>query len=115
MGGLPPELAALLGGGGGAPMPGAPEMGPEMGAPPPVDGAPLEADPAAGESTIDIVTRMIEDAKLIMDTDEDEEDKLGFSKILQMLQKYMADEQRESTDAMQGKMSPRLLAQSYGG
>ena len=95
--GLPPEIMALMGGGG---MPPEPPMG----------------DPAAGgESTVDILERMIEDAKLYIDTDEDEEDKHTMTKVLTILQGYLADEQKESQNAMQGKLSPKVMARAYGG
>ena len=97
--GMPPELASLLGG--AAPPPGM--MPPEQGA------------PEGGESTIDILNQMLDLAKLYMEVDEDEEDKMTMAKVLSILQGYLAAEQRESQDAMQGKLSPKLLAQSYGG
>lgn len=97
-GGMPPELASLLGGA-GAPPPGDPNMMP----------------PQGGESTIDILRQMLDLAKLYMEVDEDEEDKMTMAKVLTMLQGYLAEEQRESQNAMQGKLSPKLLAQSYGG
>ena len=68
-----------------------------------------------GESTIDILNQMLDLAKLYMEVDEDEEDKLTMAKVLQMLQGYLAAEQKEQQDAMQGKISPKLLAQSYAG
>ena len=37
------------------------------------------------------------------------------TKVLQMLQKYLADEQAEQHDAMQGKLSPKILSRAYGG
>lgn len=100
-GGMPPELASLLGG--AAPPPGDPGM------------MPPEQGPEGGESTIDILNQMLDLAKLYMEVDEDEEDKMTMAKVLTMLQGYLAAEQRESQDAMQGKLSPKLLAQSYGG
>jgi hypothetical protein len=102
-GGMPPELASLLGGG-GAPPPGDPGMMP-----------PEQGAPEGGESTIDILNQMLDLAKLYMEVDEDEEDKMTMAKVLSILQGYLAAEQRESQDAMQGKLSPKLLAQSYGG
>jgi hypothetical protein len=99
---MPPELASLLGG--AAPPQGDPGMMP-----------PEQGAPEGGESTIDILNQMLDLAKLYMEVDEDEEDKMTMAKVLSILQGYLAAEQRESQDAMQGKLSPKLLAQSYGG
>lgn len=81
---------------------------PDMGMAPPEEAAPEE-------STLDILNRMIEDAKLYMEIDPDEEDKLTMAKVLTMLQGYLAAEQKEAQDAMQGKLSPKILSQAYGG
>ena len=105
---LPPELA---GGGEMAPPMGGPGLESLMGggAPPP---APA---PEGGESTTDILERMIEDAKLYIDTDEDEEDKHTMAKVLTILQGYLAEEQKEARDALGGKLSPKIMARAYGG
>jgi hypothetical protein len=95
---LPPE--AMMGG--------APPMGPPPMGPPP-------APEGGGESTTDILEQMIELSKLYIETDEDEEDKLTMTKVLQILQKYLADEQKEAQDAMSGKLSPKIMARAYGG
>ncbi len=106
---LPPELAALMGGGGGAPMAGGDPMAGM--APEPA------ADPAAGggDSTTSILERMIADAKLYVEVEQDEEDKLTMTKVLTTLQQYLADEQKETDDLLGGKVSPRALRKVSGG
>ena len=44
----------------------------------------------------------------------DEEDLLMIEQISTMVQKLLARNSKEAMDAMQGKLSPRMLAQSYG-
>ena len=105
---LPPELAGLMGGSGGAPMGG--------GGDPMMGGAPAQGEPAAGgEDTVTILTRMIEDAKSYIEAEQDEEDKLTMTKVLTTLQQYLADEQKEMDDMLGGKVSPRLMRRAIGG
>lgn len=74
-----------------------------------------DATAQGGESTVDILNRMIQDAQDYLSVEQDEEDKLTMAKVLTMLQGYLAKEQKESDQAMQGKASPRLMRQAYGG
>lgn len=105
--GLPPELAALMGGGGGDPMAGA--------APDPMAGAPAPGQDADGEDTVAILERMIADAQKYLQVEQDEEDKLTMTKVLQQLQQYKANEQKETDDLLGGKVSPRALRRVAGG
>lgn len=81
--------------------------------------APVEEPVAApqedGESTINILNRMIQDAQEYLSVETDEEDKLTMTRVLNLLQGYLAREQKESDQAMQGTASPRLLRRAYGG
>lgn len=47
--------------------------------------------------------------------EQDDEDLLLIEKISTMVQQLLARNQKESMDAMQGKLSPRLMSQAYGG
>lgn len=76
--------------------------------------APTGPGGQAGGSTVDILRQMLDLGKQYLDVEQDEEDILTMTKVLQLLQGYLASEQKEQQDAMQGKLSPKLLAQSYG-
>lgn len=61
------------------------------------------------ESTVEILRRMIEDAKRYIDVEQDPEDKATMSKILQTLLQYEADEQRERDSALGASPAVKYL------
>jgi hypothetical protein len=107
---LPPDLMAALGGGAGDPGAGAPTVGPDAGPAPTSDDS-----SAGGGSTTDILQRMIDDARSYLEVEQDEEDKLTMTKVLSQLQGYLAKEQKEQDDMLQGKASPRALRKATSG
>lgn len=70
--------------------------------------------PQSGGDTVDILRQMIDLAKNYIDAEQDEDDKLTMTKVLTTLQQYLAAEQKERDDAMQGKASPKMLRSVYG-
>jgi hypothetical protein len=101
-----PNIAALIGGGGGAPMgpggpegpmgPGGPPMGPEAPTGPP--GGPGE-DEGPGDP-VSILREMVDLARTYLDVEQDDEDLAAMTKVLSQLQKYLADEQKQAQTAM---------------
>ena len=51
----------------------------------------------------------------IRQIEQDEEDLMALEKIGTLVQGLLARNAKEATDAMAGKLSPRMLAQAYGG
>lgn len=87
-------------------------MGPAAGPPGP---PPSPEGPEPAGDTVEAIRQMIDMGMSYLDSEDDEQEKLQMSKILQMLQDFLAREQKEADEAMQGKMSPRLLRNAYGG
>lgn len=81
--------------------------------PPP--GATGQTQSMGGGDTVSILRQMIDLAKSYMEAESDEEDIATMTKVLQTLQQYLADEQAERDDAMQGKFSPKAMRAAYGG
>jgi hypothetical protein len=95
-GGLPPELMALLGGGGeGAPAPEA------------------SADP--GGDAMELIRQALELVRQYAQQEESESGTLDAEKISSLLQGILAAEEKEMEDAMQGKASPKMLRSAYSG
>lgn len=75
------------------------ELGPAMPAPAGAEAA----------DTISILKQMLDLAQQYLVVEEDEEDKLTMTKVLQQLQGYLAEEQKEKDGMLQGKMPARAL------
>lgn len=90
---VPPELMAMLGGGG------ADEQ----------DMAPDSSDPA------DLLRQMLELAADYGEVEPDEEDKLAIEQVRTLLQKLLARNQKESDQALSGQSNPRTLRKAYAG
>ena len=101
-----PDIGALL-----AQMQGG--QGPAGPAGPPAPEGDLGGEEGGG-STTDILSQMIDLAKEYLDVETDQEDIHTMTGILQKLQQYLASEQKEQDDAMQGKASPKLMRKTYG-
>ena len=93
-------IMAAAGGGGTPPGP--------MGLPPMEE----ESEPAG--DTAEIISQIIGLVRQYLDAEDDEIEKKEMTDILAKLQAARAREQKESQDALQGKMSPRLLTKAYG-
>lgn len=102
-GGLPPELAALLGG--GAPMGAAP-----MGAPPQQGGMPATDD----LSPEDNVRAAIAHAQKALEGDDDDLESADIVKALSALYKVMGGRQKEQEAAMGTSPAVKGLARAYG-
>jgi len=89
--GMPPELASLVGGGVGG------------------------GDVAEPQDAEDYVQAMLDMIASWRQAESDPEDLLVLEKISTLLQQISTGRAKEASDAMQGKLSPRILAQSYGG
>lgn len=94
-GGIPQELMALLGGGGGAPAPEAPA-------------------PEGGDAS-ELIRQALELVRQYAQQEESEQGTLDAEKITTLLQQILAMEEKELDDAMQGKASPKMLRNAYGG
>lgn len=110
---LPPDLMALLGGG-GAPDPSAAPAGPDAAAQGPVDPSQDPASVPAQDGSpdgdpVEILTQMIDLAMKYLDVEPDEEDKSTMTKVLQQLQQYKAKDQADADAALGGKVSPKLM------
>lgn len=86
-GGVPPELAALLGGAG------APQTEPE-------------AAPASGP---DILRQMLQSAAAYRDSEDDDEDLMEIEKVTSLIQGLLAKQAKEQDDMLMGKVTPRAL------
>lgn len=63
-----------------------------------------------------ILDRMIQDAQAFIKTQQtDPIDTETMGKVLQQLLGYKAKEQKDQQDAMQGKLSPKVMSKAYGG
>ncbi len=115
---LPPELMALMGGGGGPSAP-APDQALGLGDPSAGQSfGPGPGDPSAGGSESDpliLVKQMIDSARQYLDVEPDEQDKANMTKILAQLQRVLAKDQSDSDLAMQGKVSPAYIRKTSGG
>jgi len=100
--GMDAIMAAISGG--GAPA------GPPVTAP----GGPSEAPEPSGD-TSDYARQIVELVQQALRVEEDDLEKQKYVKLLQIAQDILATEQKEAQDAMQGKVSPRLLSKAYGG
>lgn len=87
-GGLPPELASLIGGGG------------------------QEAPPQDASGYVQAILEMLNEWRM---NEQDPEDLLALEKISTMLQQIVTGHAKEEQQAMAGKFSPRMMAQAYGG
>ena len=94
-GGLPSELAALLGGG-------------------EAPGQPLAGNEAAPQDAAGYVQSILDMVNEWRQAEQDPEDLLVLEKISTLLQQISTSRAKEAQDAMQGKLSPRILAQAYG-
>lgn len=108
---LPPELLALLGGGGGDPTQGAPTPDPTQSLPPDLgaNDSSSQGD-TSSDNPVDLIQQMIDLAKRYIEVEPDEEDKLTMTKnVLASLQQYLAKDQKEGEEMLQGKLSPRAV------
>jgi hypothetical protein len=92
---LPPELLAALSGGG-------------------VPQAPPGAPQAQG-SPSDLIRQALDIVRQYAQSENDEQNVLAAEQVTTLLQKLLANEQKEQDDAMQGKASPKMLRSVYGG
>lgn len=115
---LPPELMALLQGGGGQDPSGG--QGPSGGQDPnePPESSPQDATEDASElpdDPVGLIQLMIAAAKKYMDVEPDEEDKLTMAKnVLANLQQYLAKDQKDGEQMLSGTISPRALRKAGG-
>ena len=90
-----------------------------MMAPPPMAGAgmPAEMPPAegGGGSSEDFARSMLDLINEWRQVEADEEDLLMLEQVSTLVQKLLTRNSKEAMDAMQGKLSPRMMAQAYGG
>ena len=76
---------------------------------------PAQMPPAAGSANDKQVAQHAEQILLsAASTASDPELKALFSQCLSALHKYLAQDQKEQHQALQGKMSPRLMARAHG-
>lgn len=102
---------------------GAPGGGPPAGPPPPdpsqTGGPPPGPDGGGGDPSQQDPSNLIRDMLDLLDqyksTEEDEADKLLVEKIGTQLQQLLANNQQTLDQAMQGKISPKLLRKQYAG
>lgn len=79
------------------------------------DGAALPyAGEEGGQSSEDFARSMLELINEWRQVETDEEDLLQIEQLSTLVQKLLARNQKESLDAMQGKLSPRMMSQAYG-
>lgn len=90
-------LAALLGGGGDPALQGGMQ-----------DGAEPQDSEGYVQAILDMISQWRQD-------EQDPQDLLVLEKISTLLQGITTGRAKEAQDAMQGKLSPRILAQSVGG
>lgn len=90
---MSPDLSALLSGGGQPPVP----------------------EQSEGSGPLDILRAALAKVREYIQQENDEANILEAEKVTTVLQKLLADEQKEKDDAMMGKASPRLLRNTYGG
>ncbi len=69
-------------------------------------------EPEAHRTSQEILEDMIEDAMLFLDTDQDEQDRFKMTKILSMLQEFLATEQKERDQALGLTATNRVLRRS---
>lgn len=108
---LPPELMALLQGGGGQDPTGGQGPSSDPSGSDPADaseGSDLPNDPVA------LIQKMIDAAKKYIDVEPDEEDKLTMTGVLQKLQQYLAKDQKDGEQMLSGTISPRALRKAGG-
>lgn len=81
-------------------------------------GAGAAADPMAmaggGQDSGEFAREMLSLIDEWRQVETDDEDLLMIEQISTMVQKLLARNSKEAMDAMQGKLSPRMLAQAYG-
>lgn len=82
--GLPPDLAAAIGGGG-------------------------EDSPAHEQSEVQLLTKILTDMQNFMRVAADEDDKAVIATCMANIQKLRAKDQQEMDGASQGKVSPRMV------
>ena len=80
-------------------------MGAAMGGMPPQGG---------GEQPSEMYVALRDLLNEIRMNEQDEQDLLDLEKIGTIVQGLLARNQKEAQDAMQGKLSPRMLSQAYG-
>lgn len=76
---------------------------------------PQNTAPADGGSSLDLIRQALDAVRGYAQQENDEQNVLAAEQITTLLQKLLANEQKEQDDAMAGKASPRLLRQAYGG
>jgi hypothetical protein len=67
-----------------------------------------------GQDSGDFARSMLDLINEWRQVEADEEDLLMIEQVSTLVQKLLARNQKESLDAMSGKLSPRLMAQAYG-
>jgi hypothetical protein len=68
-----------------------------------------------GGDSEDFARSMLELINEWRQVESDEEDLLMIEQVSTLVQKLLARNQKESLEAMQGKLSPRMMSQAYGG
>lgn len=81
----------------------------------PMGGALPYAGDAGGQDSGAFAKSMLELIDEWRQVETDDEDLLMIEQISTMVQKLLARNSKEAMDAMQGKLSPRIMAQAYGG
>lgn len=101
----------------GAPPMGAPTMGaPPMGAPPmgvEDEGFPAPVEDDEDSDVLDLIKAALDGLDAYKRQEDDEENTLLAEQATSLLQKILANEQKMGSDALAGKMSPRLLSRAY--
>lgn len=78
-------------------------------------GQPAEEPAQEGGSALDLIRDALELVRQYAQQEQSEQNTLDAEKITTLLQGLLAAEEKEMDDAMQGKASPRVLRQAYGG
>jgi hypothetical protein len=103
---LPPDIAALLGGGGQGPDAGAAPAPPDQGQ------GPDSSDSSGG--SLDDLQAAIDSAKRYVDQEDDQIHIQTALQCIAKLQSILADEQKQQDELLQGKASPRSLRRASG-
>lgn len=98
-------------------------MPPGAGAPPQPDGSAAPPDTGAGTGNVDQalsegqrLDRILSDMLAVAGgTDLSEQDKASIQQAMSLVQRIKASEEKQTNDALGGKVSPQLLQKAYAG
>lgn len=75
----------------------------------------LQAAPAGPRKPTEILKEMLDLAHVYRQVEPDEEDRLVMEEVTSIVQKLLANLQREQDGLMQGKVTPKSLRRAMGG